>query len=99
MKDTALYEHLLGIKTPCSVKLVELSMAEQRVTVELVLKQGQIWADPTNAQARAHVNGWSQREWRHPDTCQFETRIKAGVPQLKYSDGMVEELTVPWAER
>ena len=33
------------------------------------------------------------------DTCQFETIIKARVPQLKYSDGTVEELTVPWAER
>jgi transposase len=33
------------------------------------------------------------------DTCQFETLIKARVPQLKYSDGTVEELTVPWAER
>jgi transposase len=33
------------------------------------------------------------------DTCQFETVIKARVPQLQYSDGTVEELTVPWAER
>ena len=99
MKDTALYEHLLGIKTPWSVKRVDLSMSEQRVTVEVVLKKGQIWADPTNAQARAHVNGWSEREWRHLDTCQFETIIKARVPQLKYSDGTVEELAVPWAER
>jgi transposase len=99
MKDTALYEHLLGIKTPWTVKQVELSMTDQRVTVEVVLKKGQIWADPTNKQARAHVNGWSERKWRHLDTCQFETIIKARVPQLKYSDGTVEELTVPWAER
>ena len=33
------------------------------------------------------------------DTCQFETIVKARIPQLKYSDGTVEELTVPWAER
>ena len=32
-------------------------------------------------------------------TCQFETLIKARVPQLKYGEGTVEELTVPWAER
>ncbi len=35
----------------------------------------------------------------HLDTCQFETIVKARIPQLKYSDGTVEELTVPWAER
>jgi len=99
MKDTALYEHLLGLKTPWSVKSVDLSLADQRVVVEVVLKQGQVWADHTDSTKRAHINGWTERQWRHLDTCQFETLIKARVPQLKYSDGTVEELAVPWAER
>ena len=99
MKDTALYEHLLGLKTPWVVKSVDLSLTERRVVVEVVLRRGQVWADPTDDTKRAHVNGWSERQWRHLDTCQFETIIKARVPQLKYSDGSVEELTVPWAER
>ena len=60
---------------------------------------GQVWADSTDRTKRAHVHGWSERQWRHLDTCQFETLIKARVPQLKYGDGTVEELTVPWAER
>ena len=57
MKDTALYEHLLGLKTPWSVKKVDLSLADQRVVVEVVLKKGQVWADPTDATKRAHING------------------------------------------
>lgn len=99
MKDTTLYEHLLGLKSPWSVKSVDLSLADQRVVVEVVLKRSQIWADPTDSTKRAHINGWSERQWRHLDTCQFETIIKARVPQLKYSNGTVEELAVPWAER
>ncbi len=99
MKDTALYEQLLGLKTPWSVKKVDLSLADQRVVAEVVLKKGQVWADPTDATKRTHVTGWSERQWRHLDTCQFETIIKARVPQLKYSDGTAEELTLPWAER
>lgn len=99
MKDTALYEHLLGLKTPWSVKSVDLSLADQRVVVEVILKRGQVWADPTDSTKRAHINGWTERQWRHLDTCQFETIIKARVPQVKYSDGTVEELAVPWAER
>ena len=99
MKDTALYEQFLGLKTPWSVKRVDLSLADQRVVVEVVLDKGQVWADPTDATKRAHVNCWSARQWRHLDTCQFETLIKARVPQLKYSDGTVEELSVPWAGR
>lgn len=99
MKDTTLYEHLLGLKSPWSVKSVDLSLEEQRVVVEVVLKSGQVWADPTDSARRAHINGWHERQWRHLDTCQLETIIKARVPQLKYSDGSVEELAVPWAER
>src|ERR1039457_4941742 len=99
MKDTALYEALLGLQTPWSVKAVELSLEEQRVVGEVELKRGQVWADPTDSTKRAHINGWNERQWRHLDTCQFETIIKARVPQLKYSNGEVEELAVPWAER
>jgi len=99
MKDTTLYEQLLGLKTPWSVRSVELSVAEKRVVVEVVLKRGQVWADPNDAYQRAHIHGWCERQWRHLDTCQFETIIKARVPQLKYSDGSVQELAVPWAER
>ena len=99
MKDTVLYEQLLGLKSPWSVKSVELSLTEQRVVVEVVLKRGQLWVDPTDHTKRAHINGFRYRQWRHLDTCQFETLIKAHVPQLKYNNGTVEELTVPWAER
>ena len=65
MKDTALYEQLLGLKTPRSVKKVDLSLADQRVVVEVVLKKGQVWADHTDATKRAHINGWRERQWRH----------------------------------
>jgi transposase len=99
MKDTALYEQLLGLTTPWAVKRVDLSMEDQRVTVEVELKAKQVWADPTDVTRRAHINGWTEREWRHLDTCQFETVIRARVPQLKYSTGQVEELKVPWADR
>ena len=49
MKDTALVEHLLGLKPPWSVKKADLSLVDQKVVVELVLKPGQVRADPTDA--------------------------------------------------
>jgi transposase len=99
MKDTALYEHLLGIQTPWKVESVDMAIETQRITVRVSLKEGQVWADPTCASARAHIHGWSERTWRHLDTCQFETIITARVPQLKYLDGSVQELATPWADR
>ncbi|NJM43546.1 MAG: ISL3 family transposase [Brachymonas sp.] len=99
MKDTTLYEHLLGIQTPWFVQSVDMAIEAQRITVRVALKSTQVWADPTCEHARAHIHGWSERKWRHLDTCQFETLITARVPQLKYSDGSVQELATPWAER
>lgn len=87
MKDITLCEHLRGLKTPWSVGSVALSLTEQCVVVEVILKSGQVWADPTDAQKRTHINGWCERQWRHLDTCQFETAIKARVPQLKATAG------------
>ena len=90
---------MLGLQGSWYIKSVTLSKEIKQVTVEVALRKGLVWADPTNRTARAHINGWTERQWRHLDTCQFKTIIKARVPQLKYSDGTVKELPVPWADR
>jgi transposase len=99
MKDTQLYEQLLGLSKPWSVERVELELEQKRITVHVQCEQGTVWGDPETGQDRAHVHGWVERSWRHLDTCQFETRIVAKVPRLKFKSGRVEDATVPWAER
>jgi len=47
----------------------------------------------------ASLHKWTERTWRHLDTCQFETLITANVPSVKHQDGSIEEIAVPWAER
>ena len=92
MNTNQLYEEMLDLKEPWSVKNVTLSKATNQLIIEIALKKGVVWADPTDKTARAHINGWTERQWRHLDTCQYKTIIKAKVPQLKYSDGTVKEL-------
>jgi len=99
VKDTQLYEQLLGLSKPWSVDRVELELDQNRITVHLRCEQGTVWGDPETGQDRAHIHGWVERSWRHLDTCQFETRIVAKVPRLKFKSGRVEEAAVPWAER
>ena len=99
MKDTQLYEQLLGLSKPWSVERVEVELQSSRITVHVQCDRGVVWGDPESGCERAHVHGWVEREWRHLDTCQFETRIKAEVPRLKYQSGRVEDAAVPWAER
>jgi len=56
------------------------------------------WAHLETKQA-ASLHKWTERTWRHLDTCQFETVIKANVPSMKHRGGSVEEIAVPWADR
>ena len=85
---------MLDISDPWYVKDVTILKESNQFIIEVALKKGIIWADPTKATAQAHVNGWSERQWRHLYAFQFKTIIKARVPQLKYSDGTVKELPV-----
>ena len=99
MKDTQLYEQLLGLSKPWSVRRVDLELEHNRITVHVECDKGTVWGDPETGQDRAHIHGWVERTWRHLDTCQFETRIAAKVPRLRFKSGRVEDAVVPWAER
>lgn len=39
-----------------------------------------------------------ERRWRHLDTLQFKTFIKARLPRFKSADGKVKTLSPPWAD-
>jgi transposase len=45
------------------------------------------------------VHGYEQREWRHLDTCQMRTLVRALVPRLRAPDGTTRLAEVPWAGR
>lgn len=53
MKDTALSVHILELKALRAVKKMDLSLADQCVVFEVVLKKGQVWGNPTEATKRA----------------------------------------------
>jgi transposase len=99
MKDTQLYEQLLGLSKPWSVDRVEVDLQGGHITVHVKCARDVIWGDPETNEDRAHVHGWVTRQWRHLDTCQLETRIVAEVPRLKFKSGRVEDAAVPWADR
>jgi transposase len=99
MKDTQLYEQLLGLSKPWSVERVEIDLDGGHITVHVKCERDVVWGDPETNQDRAHVHGWIKRQWRHLDTCQLETRIVAELPRLKYKSGRVEDASVPWADR
>lgn len=78
--------------------MVDLDMAASRVVVRVEVDRTTKWFHPETREA-ATLHKWSERRWRHLDTCQFETIIVADVPSVKYRDGTIEEVAVPWADR
>lgn len=96
MKDTQLYEWMLGLERPWEVESVALDRANQSIVVKVRCRKT-TWVCP-DARQRAHVHGYEKRRWRHLDTCQYKTIVEAEVPRLKYPDGKTRMLEVPWAD-
>jgi transposase len=98
MKDTDFYQQILGLVAPWKVTDVKIEMEAKRVTVRVELAAGTKWFEP-DAGRPAHLHKWTEKRWRHMDTCQFETFIEARVPSVRYPDGKTEDVAVPWADR
>ena len=97
MKDTALYQQILGDTKPWTVMEVQLSTEKQTVEVSLKLRPETIWGCP-KCQRRMHVKEWRRRRWRHLDSCQFQTILEASVPVVECPEHGAQTVQVPWAE-
>jgi transposase len=98
MQDTQLYAQILGISAPWSVDTVDLNLQAHRVTVTVSFNEGFEFACPTCQKASPRYDK-KQRQWRHLDTCQFETIIKADVPRVTCSEHGTHQVAVSWAEK
>lgn len=96
MNDTKLYEQILGLQAPWSVRAVNLKMAEGEIEVEVALADT-AWGCPECGQ-RMHVHGRERRRWRHLDSCQLKTFVVADVPRVKCDTHGTQMVRVPWAE-
>jgi hypothetical protein len=95
MRDTELYEGILGLTRPWRVETVKLDTANKSVEVKVGYKEGTLWASEQGE--RLPVYDHVERRWRHLDTCGFETLIVCRVPRVQTPEGKVETVPVPWA--
>lgn len=97
MQDRGLYERILGLPDPWHVTDVELRDEAREVVVDVALRGSPVLTCPecgTPMTAYDHRT----RRWRHLDTCQYKTIIKARVPRGRCPSHGVRQVTVPWAE-
>jgi transposase len=91
------YALLLGIGSPWEVKTVDLKLAEKKVEIELDWQWGSAAKCPECGRECSIHDRAPERTWRHLDTMQFETLIRARTPRSECPEHGVKTMRVPWA--
>ena len=91
------YAQLLGIGSPWEVTNVELKLGEKKVEIELGWQWGAAAKCPECGRACSIHDCAPERTWRHLDTMQFTTLIRARAPRSDCPEHGVKTMQVPWA--
>jgi transposase len=98
--DQSLQHHdhlLLGLNQDWEVAEVKLSMEARAVHIRLTHKAGVEVSCP-GCQGRCGIFDHApERRWRHLDTMQFATELRARVPRCQCKQCGVKTIEVPWA--
>lgn len=98
--DSELQKHyalLLGVGSPWEVKNVELKLTEKKVEIELGWQWGAAAKCPECGRECSIHDCAPERTWRHLDTMQFTTLIRARTPRSDCPEHGVKTMEVPWA--
>ncbi len=98
MQDTALYQYLLGLKSPWTVSRVNLNIKGQCVDVWAEHPEDAAWECPQCTTTLPLYDHAEERTWRHLDSCQFQTHLHARIPRVECGEHGVVQVKVPWAE-
>jgi transposase len=97
MDDKQLYTKILGLKAPWTVSKVDVNEKESAVHVWIERPRGSGGLPCPKCGRSCPVHDHREREWRHLDTMQFETRLHAAVPRVECLTDGVLQVEVPWA--
>ncbi len=97
MRDTGLYEQILGLELPWRVNTVTMNKAEATITVRVELPGAARLACPACGRAQCAIKDRQARTWRHLDTCQFKTLISAPLPRTDCPACGVKTIVPPWS--
>lgn len=90
------YRRLLGLDEAWRVTGVDFRPDEKRVEIAVAHGGGRLTCPECTASC-PQADTAEERTWRHLDTMQFETRIRAAVPRCRCPQCGVKTIAVPWA--
>jgi len=97
MRDTELYQRILGLEQPWSVKDVQLNVDEGHVDLWVEHQAEMAWPCPACGTMLGCYDHGQERVWRHLDTCQYQTHLHARIPRVNCPEHGVKQVDVPWA--
>ena len=97
MDDRELYATILDLKAPWTVSKVDVNKRDAVVSVWLERPRGSGDLPCPRCAKSCPVHDHREREWRHLDTMQFETRLHARVPRVDCPEHGVVQVEVSWA--
>jgi transposase len=98
MRDTQLYQQILGLAEPWFVGRVELKMEEGRVDIFVEHQAEAGWQCPECGKACRLYDHTDERVWRHLDSCQLKTYLHARVPRTGCAEHGIRKVKLPWAQ-
>lgn len=98
MQDRELYRQILGITAPWFVDGVELRLGEGEVHVYLDHHEVLSWPCAECGSGGKLYDHQPERQWRHLDTCQYQTVLHAKPPRVECPEHGVRVVKLPWAE-
>jgi transposase len=97
VQDTKLFETIVGLQGPWHIARVELNTNDQRVDL-WVEHESTGWPCPECGELLPGCDHAEERVWRHLDTCQFQTHLRAEIPRVQCSIHGIKQVRVPCAE-
>jgi transposase len=99
MQDCQLYEQILGICSPWYVERVELKVEQGQGAVRVYLNHHpiQTWPCAECGQECVLYDHQPERQWRHLDTCQYQTILHAAPPRTNCSEHGARVVKLSWA--
>lgn len=98
MQDKELYRQILGIQPPWFVDRVELDGTKKEVRVYLEHNADIDWPCPECGRSCRLYDHQAGRRWRHLDTCDYRTILRAEVPRSDCPEHGARVVKLPWAE-
>ena len=91
------YSELLGLDDSWQVDDVDLELTASRVVIRISHRGGRLICPECGDGNSGQADRGPERTWRHLDTMQFTTELRARIPRSRCPDCGVKTIAVPWA--